>query len=305
MNEKYNMECPVCLGMDERGHKLIMKYNSDDGNFSLLECPICDVQFWVPFKNPSADWYHKKYVFDESKNKETERDAFYKFINNRKLAGKKLLDIGCGTGDFLSLAKRKGAYTFGLDFNKDVINFAINTNKLDNLSAITSIDDLNKYPSGNFDFVTLFEVVEHLDNPLDWLLKIRNSIKDGGIFALSTPNRSRWFRNFDSFDRPPNHLSRWNRKSLFKLLDKAGFRVIRYKKLNDIDLFLSTILGILRGNTPKVNEGSPETVTSRPTLLLIIKKVFLKLIFIISKLKSFLGVGNTLYVEVLKAPADK
>lgn len=302
MQKETPLKCPICLKQYLDKFRIIRDYKSNDGAFSLYECLVCGVQFWAPFESPSSKWYQERYNFDVNSYTPTKRDSFFKFIKRHKnLSNKKIFDIGCGTGDFLSLVKARGAETYGVDFNKDVIDFAVTTKSLDNLELISSIKDLNNHKTLQYDFITMFEVIEHLDNPLDTLHAVKGLLKDDGVFILSAPNRSRWFVNNDVFDRPPNHLSRWDKKSMVYLLNSAGYRVIKIGEVNDRDLFFSTLRSFLKSDKESINLINDEGRQGKKSALLtIIKKCIRYFIDFVSKFKSLIGVGNTLYIEVVK-----
>src|SRR5439155_1585740 len=81
-----------------------------------------------------------------------------------------------------------------------------------------------------YDVITLFEVVEHLDDPLSFLRELTGILEDNGRIFLSTPSRERTKFFDDSWDFPPHHFTRWNNVSLRFALEAAGLRVLRMRQ---------------------------------------------------------------------------
>ncbi len=105
--------------------------------------------------------------------------------------GKYVLDAGCGAGQGSAYLLKTGAhYVVGVDVSSEAIMYAKNLYAQQNL-AFAVMDVLNLgFPSCTFDFVTSIEVIEHLTNPERYLAEIRRVLKDQGMLALSTPNKS-------------------------------------------------------------------------------------------------------------------
>jgi len=83
--------------------------------------------------------------------------------------------------------------------------------------------DVITLKENNYDTVFMFEIAEHLFNPLYVLLNVRKSLKDGGILYISTPRRPFFFRNKN------HHFHEYQDKSLENLLQRAGFEITKTK----------------------------------------------------------------------------
>lgn len=136
----------------------------------------------------------------------------------------KILDIGSGDGDTLTLLKKLGWETYGLD-----IDFkAVETAKKRGLDVrLGTFRELSKYPDNYFDAIRLYHVIEHIDNPSLCLSLIHKKLKKEGELLIGTPNtksilaglfRSYWY-NLDS----PRHLFLFSPQTLEKLLNKNNF----------------------------------------------------------------------------------
>ncbi len=165
------------------------------------------------------------------------------FSSNRKKG--KLLDIGCGTGEFLFVASGMGYDVEGIDFNKNAITFAKQKLGLSNVFA-TNLYDFLKDKKERYDIVTIFEVIEHVSDPGTFIDLARSALKKGGLLVISTPNRERyWGRinpDLEPWDFPYQHLLRWNQNSLNTFITKRGFKVVITRKQRyPIDWFVAKL----------------------------------------------------------------
>ena len=105
-------------------------------------------------------------------------------IEERKKVGR-ILDVGCGEGKFLDIARSKGWDTYGTELSPMANAQA---KKLFNLNIFLGELSGAKYPDSNFDVVTLFNVLDQLPSPLDELSEIYRILNDCGLLVLRIPN---------------------------------------------------------------------------------------------------------------------
>lgn len=134
-----------------------------------------------------------------------------------------VLDVGCGIGEFLVQLQSAGATAFGLDVSEEALKVAREVHPSNRL--FTDIRLLPEYQL--FDIITLWEVVEHVANPVDLLRGLAGRLKLGGLLAVSTPN---WRDPFVRRTRrasywPPYHVHFFTPASLRWMVDKAGLSV--------------------------------------------------------------------------------
>ncbi len=155
-----------------------------------------------------------------------------RFVEKVKPEGGRLLDVGCGTGNFLAQMQKRGAWeVYGLDTSQKAVEYAKRRLQLPVFCGV--LENAN-HSSASFDAVTLWNVLEHLHNPLQTLSEVRRILRPDGVLALSVPNGgcldaclfgSHWI----GLD-PPRHLYTFTRKTLAQLLERTGFRLfeVRY-----------------------------------------------------------------------------
>ncbi|MDD5547611.1 MAG: class I SAM-dependent methyltransferase [Candidatus Pacebacteria bacterium] len=216
--------CGVC------GKSANLNFKEDFKEYSLWECPECFGQFWSPMKGPGAGWYEKdeRYSFRNLNPLEKPERNHREFLRDLPAKGGRLLDIGMGTGNFLAAAVKSGYDGYGVDFDSEAIETAKRVFGLKNVSTGDLDGVLKDFGEKSFDIVTMFEVVEHLENPAEFIEKSKRLLKNGGYLAISVP-----FRGAAEFlkpnDKPPRHLTRWDKNSMENFLKEHEFETARIK----------------------------------------------------------------------------
>jgi SAM-dependent methyltransferase len=153
------------------------------------------------------------------------------FLSDPKApAGGRLLDLGCGVGNFLAAARDAGFDVSGIELDQNALLFARKHYGLQNVSASSAEEFRAANRTERFDVVTFFEVLEHQEDPQSFLNIAVDCLTRDGYIALSVPNRNRWQKGFESLDYPPNHLTRWSPTALRNLLERNGFEVLSMKE---------------------------------------------------------------------------
>lgn len=263
--------CLICI--EETNFRFVRDYRNKDGAFSLYECPECQIQFWMPFNNSEAKWYKSPLGIKYYQKPER---FYHKFFlkRHRFFPGTKILDLGCGTGEFLNELKKNNCEVFGVDISKTATNVAKNVFKIKNIYTMSCDEFFNLPDLPKYDVITFFEILEHLDNPREFINKIKLLLEPHGFIAMSIPSRKRLLPDFCSWDFPPGHLTRWDKKSIQNFLQNNGFssQIVVYGegfdyifkeillKIMDINFFKKTKFlenKIIQGKTG--NGFSPQT----------------------------------------------
>ena len=185
------------------------------------------------------------------------RDTFEYFVGRagQRLAGARVLEIGCGLGDFLVLARQADARVLGLELEGPYADFA---EKHHDLSiARGRVEDLET--AAPFDVIALFHVVEHLEDPVGVLAALRPRLAAGGRLFIEVPDfMGPWRIPFTEFLRL-EHLYNFSSETLRGVLARAGFRVTS----QDDDPFLLRVVA-----EPVSGERSaPAPARHRPRVL--------------------------------------
>ncbi len=177
----------------------------------------------------SDDYYKNLKNFSNITDKRYSRILSYL---SRYSMDNRLLDIGCGAGQFLLVAKRNGWYVSGIEISPAISRWA--NNNLDLKIRCGEFMDMN-FERSYFDVVTMFESIEHLNSPNSYFKKINLILKNGGILFVTTPNFSSLSKiilgkNWKVFAK--EHLFYFTPFTLRYILQDNGFKVIKSQTKN-------------------------------------------------------------------------
>src|SRR6266403_1335196 len=217
--------CPAC---DEPvPNAALEKY----GKYERFACAACGLEFWEPREMPDARWYEQIYGGRDEELLPLEPGHKYFLEDAAAPRGGELLDVGCGTGNFLAEARDAGYRVTGIELDRNAARFAKERLGLQKVLPLTISEfAAARCPSEKFDIVTSFEVLEHQAAPREFFKNVKSCLKPHGSIALSVPNRERWLTGPDVLDYPPNHFLRWNATALSKFLSAQGFEVMSIRE---------------------------------------------------------------------------
>ncbi|MDE3068323.1 MAG: class I SAM-dependent methyltransferase [Verrucomicrobiota bacterium] len=137
----------------------------------------------------------------------------------------RVLDVGCGRGGLLQAFRRRGWEVQGTELSDQAAAYARQVLQLP--VAIGSLETLD-LPSGHFDAVTLWHVLEHLPDSEVLLAEVRRLLKPDGVLLVGVPNFGGWESRFcrDKWFHldVPRHLNHFTKAALRQALSEAGFR---------------------------------------------------------------------------------
>jgi SAM-dependent methyltransferase len=254
--------CPICSSENfvlignplssSKASKVIKK------DYKVVKCHNCSFYYVNPIIEFTEDeWrylYDKTYFGEKSewyikKRKLDSKERLEKAVkyNSNKVAN--FLDIGCGEGYSLIEAASRGWNVYGVDITDHRIEKA----RTRNIKFINSNLLNSNLPSDFFDIVYLDSVLEHVNNPVDYLFEIRRILKKGGILYLGVPNEDSLFNDVRKFFykitkqnitekikpfQSPYHINGFNKTSLTFALNKAGFKIAELRNFATLVEFM-------------------------------------------------------------------
>lgn len=313
------MKCSICGS--EKTSLL-----TDLGECTFNHCLKCGVDFTDPMKAGDDAYYEAFYGAEAPEYGDEKKWEFEEFLKDADKLGLKgnLLDVGCGSGFFLKLAKSRGFNVFGIDFNGEAIHYAVEKLGLNNV-AVGEIFDIPKFfPDIKFDAVVMFHVLEHLEDPNKVIAYLKTLLAMNGVIVVALPNRERTTLKFnfrkkrEGWDYPPHHLTRWDKKSLTSFFKQNGFNPVvvkeeRIKLPRQVFSFIKGVLQLLTSTNIMVRENQKiagglsvkKSFSLRRFVLNILslaKRAFVNLVAIVLFAPVFIGAqvfymkGTNLYV---------
>jgi 2-polyprenyl-3-methyl-5-hydroxy-6-metoxy-1,4-benzoquinol methylase len=141
-----------------------------------------------------------------------------------RLSPGRLLDVGCGTGNFLHEMRRHGWDVAGVEPSERAAEYARQRFGLDVRTGV--LDDLD-LPAGSFDAVSLWQVIEHVPDPRRTLAQVRRLLRPGGLLVVSAPNAgavdARLFGRYWVEWEAPRHLNVFTRDGALRMLHDLAF----------------------------------------------------------------------------------
>lgn len=225
------MNCPFCGGK--------ASYFLTKNNIPVYRCRECGLAFAVG-EFPRLDSIYDANYYKHHANRYLKMTPAEEAIHNRRLHAMnshiaspgKLLDVGCATGHFLHLATQQGWEVSGLELSQFSAEQA---RKQYGLDVQIGTLETHRFPESFFEAITMWDVLEHVPDPVKTFAEVSRILKPGGIFAFSTVNiasinarlqKEKW-RYLD----PPEHLYYFTPGVLKKMLKDTGFSICYRKSI--------------------------------------------------------------------------
>lgn len=238
MNE---MECKCCnhIGLEPL-YEAKDRLHDKEGEFMLYSCLNCGVVTVRPeLTNEMAEFYYPGDYICYPVPINQEKSAFKRFdrkfgVEKRRKkvemytskSGGRILDIGCATGVFLREMQDYGWEAYGVEPSKFASDIAINQQ---GLNVYQGYLKEGLFTENFFDVITLWDVFEHLPNPVETLQEIKKILKADGYLVITTPNSNSWERKiFEQYWvgwEVPRHFNIFSEASIIRLLDAQGFQI--------------------------------------------------------------------------------
>jgi 2-polyprenyl-3-methyl-5-hydroxy-6-metoxy-1,4-benzoquinol methylase len=232
--------CPVCgnvsaaLFLETRDHFLTGE------EFSIQQCNGCGFRFIRT--RPDIDEIGRYYQSDDYISHDAKSASLisriyklarffsvrnkYKIVSNYLDAGR-ILDIGCGTGEFLKHCRSKGLEVAGVEPNEKAGNFAHQVNGIQVTGKLAGLSP----DQAPFNCITMWHVLEHLHDLNESVEMVRKMLSPDGVFIVAVPNCNSWdaerYGKYWAAYDVPRHLYHFTEKSIQALLKNHGFEIIK------------------------------------------------------------------------------
>jgi 2-polyprenyl-3-methyl-5-hydroxy-6-metoxy-1,4-benzoquinol methylase len=231
-------QCPLCASSQFVPFLDSKDYFLSKENFSIVSCTHCGFRFTNP--RPGREEIIKYYESTDYISHDSIQKNFLAFLYRkvRNLAIKKkiklikkytngpnILDIGCGTGEFLKACAENGFHAHGIEPNDKARTFAKNNHKLD----VGTEEDIKNLKNNSYDLITMWHVLEHVHDLAGRMTQLRYLIKDSGVVIIAIPNSNSHdaeiYKEYWAAYDLPRHISHFTKESMNYLAEKNGFLI--------------------------------------------------------------------------------
>lgn len=239
-----NTTCPWCGSQKAQIHLWLKDEFLTKEEFLIYECQSCGLLYTDP--RPSGEkignYYKSEEYYSHQENKKGFIPKIYETVKGFNLKKKykiasndlktgKMLDIGCGVGDFLKTMENNGWEATGIEPSsqaKEIARKKIKANLLD-------INEINGLEDVSFDLITMWHVLEHVENLKEEVQQLERLLKVGGRLVLALPN----FKSYDAqfykaywaaYD-VPRHLNHFCKESINNIFKNSSLVLTNTNKL--------------------------------------------------------------------------
>ena len=283
-----------------------------EGGYPADKCINCN---GLKFEYDVNDEHHEIYKGDADYNSDLVSYAKPEdgILWHHEIAAKKIMqtftldclgvDVGCFNGFFVKHMVDLGVNFFGSDFNSKAIADGVERFGLHDRISSASFEMSSE--SNKYEFVTCFEVIEHVQNPQELMQQLFRIVSPGGLVFVSCPNANMIWR--PPLDQPPHHLSRITPKSLQLLSTDSGFEILgHHQQMSILDLtrhFVGTFFRTKGADSMRGGEIIENKLTRSARKLLNRYGKYIKyLVLPFDKVLFKLGVRYIGQVIILKKP---
>lgn len=253
---QYYTECPVCKSKNFSPACEAKDYLVSQEIFQISECNECHLRFTnpIPDEDEIGKYYQSQDYISHTNTSEGLINKIYQWVRNITLVGKKnliqkeskikigkILDIGCGTGEFLNGMHKAGWSVFGLEPDEGARQLAHSNYQL----QIDSPAKLFELSENSLDVITMWHVLEHVHRLDDYLNQISKILKPDGALFIAIPNYTSYDANHYKNDWAaydvPRHLYHFSPQSMKALLDRFNFKLEKMKRMPFDSFYVSML----------------------------------------------------------------
>ena len=207
-------------------------------DLKIVQCSSCDL---VQLDNEPVSYY-REVIRASAFSKEMglfREQQFAGFIEQYELKNKKLVEIGCGRGEYLALLNKQGVDGYGLEYAENSVQQCLHNG----LQVQQGYIEHSEYALNNspFDAFFILNFLEHIPEPLSLLKGIAHNLSCGAIGMVEVPNFDMMIRENLFTEFVTDHLCYFTRDTLQLLLGLSGFEVLECKEVWDDYILSATV----------------------------------------------------------------
>lgn len=255
-------QCPACGSTEIKHVRDVKDYFLTQESFGLDQCSDCQLVFTNPRPAPDriGDYYKSEAYVSHSSTKKGVVNRVYNKVRsitlNQKLklinsfaSGKRLLDIGAGTGHFAAKMRDNGYAVTGLEPDSDARRVCMELNQLE----LQPLEKLYAPELGSFDVITMWHVLEHVYDLKKDLEQISSLLKKDGLLVIAVPNYTsydaEYYGEFWAAYDVPRHLYHFEPTSLVPMIQKMNFDFVKMLPMKFDSYYVSMLSEKYKGGS--------------------------------------------------------
>lgn len=234
--------CPICNSEKHTSFLKCLDHTVSRETFQVVSCDACQFKFTNPI--PDLDKLGQYYKSEEYISHSNSKKGFingcyqavrrYTLIKKLRLISKfyrtgNLLDIGCGTGEFLDTCKQANWNVIGIEPDENARRMAQKNFSLD----VRPEEELANLKNESFDIIAMWHVLEHVPNLKGRVQELKRLLKPKGVIIIAVPNcnslDAKWYKEYWAAYDVPRHLYHFTPddiEKLFKQFDLKVFNIL-------------------------------------------------------------------------------
>lgn len=200
------------------------------------------ITFPKPGENEINKYYESDAYISHTDSKKSILDKVYQIVKNYTIKEKiklikkqnsdekQILDIGCGTGDFLYACENNGWTVKGVEPNENARSLALTKLSSENY-LVKKIDDLLVNDKHRYDVITMWHVLEHVPNLTEYIAIIKELLKPNGTLIIALPNYkshdATYYKNFWAAYDVPRHMWHFSKKAMKLVFSENKFKITK------------------------------------------------------------------------------
>ncbi len=215
-------------------------YTVSGENYQIKKNSEFDMLVTTPVPKNLSNYYKSEDYISHTDSRKSLFDKIYQFVKkislNKKLQlinsfyspSKNILDIGAGTGDFLNFCQLNSWNVFGVEPSEKARNIA-------SKKGIELKENINLFQNKKFDVITLWHVLEHVENLSEYIHLLSNLLSDNGRLVIAVPNYksydAHYYKEFWAAFDVPRHLWHFSQSSIDKLFSLVDMSIEEIKPM--------------------------------------------------------------------------